>query len=549
MRHNLLRNRRTLKDYLTGYAMIAPAVILIFTFGIFPVAFALYVSLFQWRIKQGQFVGLGNYINATGSLTYLFLFAVGIALLVAAILFVRKILRSVEDSRENPWLLALPGILYTAAAFLFIRWMFLLAPEVLGIADKIIGKEKTRELFEQLLKEAFTAESVVPAFQQFILVFLAGLVVGVLASVLVRSKNNVFYQTNFTLGWMSAGLGGALLWLAYTEVSQVYLNALETGSDPGIWIQLITITSGVVLLGLAWKLWNSAAEQERRRSVVLRLMAAAGLIAGGWLLIGEIPMIVASGDKDLWEGLKLTIFYAVGTIPFQLGISIFLAILLFQKLRGSELFRMLFFLPYVTPTVASAAVFRQLFSNRLQAPINSIMRSIGLEPQAWIHEPTGIVTMLGDSLGLAIPGWAAGPSLALVVVMIYSIWTFVGYDTVIYLAGLGNIPTELMEAAEIDGAGSWDVFRHITFPLLSPTTYFLTLLAVIGTFKAFNHIWVMKTDMSLGTMDTFSIVIFQEFYEKLRYGYASALAFVLFGVILALTYINNRIQGSRVFYG
>jgi ABC-type sugar transport system permease subunit len=133
--------------------------------------------------------------------------------------------------------------------------------------------------------------------------------------------------------------------------------------------------------------------------------------------------------------------------------------------------------------------------------------------------------------------------------MIYSIWVFVGYDTVIYLAGLGNISKELGESAEVDGANQWQVFRYITFPLLSPTTYFLTLIAVIGTFKAFNHIWVMRLPAALGTTDTFSVVIFTEFFQKLRYGYASAMAFILFAIILALTFFNNKIQGSRVFYG
>ena len=91
--------------------------------------------------------------------------------------------------------------------------------------------------------------------------------------------------------------------------------------------------------------------------------------------------------------------------------------------------------------------------------------------------------------------------------------------------------------------------RHITFPLLSPTTYFLSLIAIIGTFKAFNTIWIFRDSLALGTTDTFSVTIFIEFFEKLRYGYASAMAFVLFAIILALTYVNNKVQGSRVFYG
>jgi multiple sugar transport system permease protein len=204
----------------------------------------------------------------------------------------------------------------------------------------------------------------------------------------------------------------------------------------------------------------------------------------------------------------------------------------------------------VTPTVASAAVFRQLFSNRLQAPANAILRLLGLDTLQWLWEPKGIFQLLAAKIGLeSWPAWANGPSLALVVIMIYSVWIFVGYDTVIYLAGLGNISKELSEAAVVDGASPWQVFRYITFPLLSPTTYFLTLIAIIGTFKAFNHIWVMRLDAALRTTDTFSVVIFTEFFEKLRYGYASAMAFILFAIILGLTYINNKTQGSRVFYG
>ena len=135
------------------------------------------------------------------------------------------------------------------------------------------------------------------------------------------------------------------------------------------------------------------------------------------------------------------------------------------------------------------------------------------------------------------------------VIIFLSVWTFVGYNVVIYMAGLVNIPHELNEAAEIDGAGKWEVFRHVTFPLLSPTTYFLSLIAIIGTFKAFNTIWVLRDGAALGTTDPFSVVIFAEFFEKTRYGYASALAFILFAIIISLTLINNRAQGSRVFYG
>jgi len=224
-------------------------------------------------------------------------------------------------------------------------------------------------------------------------------------------------------------------------------------------------------------------------------------------------------------------------------------VLLFQKLKGSEAYRIIFFLPYVTPAVASAAVFKQMFANRVAAPANVVLNWLGISSQAWVGEPEGIISLIGNGLGLDIPAWASGPSMALVVIIMLSIWTYVGYNTVIYLAGLGNIPAELTEAAEIDGASQWEVFWRVTFPLLSPTTYFLSLLAIIGTFKAFNTIWIMREGAALGTTDPFSVVIFSEFFERTRYGYASALAFVLFAIILSLTLMNNRIQGSRVFYG
>jgi ABC-type sugar transport system permease subunit len=165
----------------------------------------------------------------------------------------------------------------------------------------------------------------------------------------------------------------------------------------------------------------------------------------------------------------------------------------------------------------------------------------------WLDEPKGIFQMLFPALD--IPPALAGPSLALFVICLYGIWTYAGYNTVIFLAGLGSIPRSLYEAAAIDGAGRWQQFRHVTLSLLSPTTYFLSLIAVIGTFKAFNHIWVLRSGAALGTTDTASIIIFNEFNRNTRYGYASALALVLMGLILVLTMINSRIAEEKVFYG
>jgi len=540
---------RHIREYLTGYLMIAPSMILIFIFGIFPVGFALYVSLHKWRIKQSGFIGLDNYVRAIDNLAYILIFALGIGALLAVFFILRKTYRTASEKTENPWLLAIPGAIHAATIIALLRWAVLLLPEFLGIADKIRGLERTRDLFLNFMMEALKAETVLPAWRLFLLLLIAGLLSGCYFYRLRRGSRNLTYQINFTLAWLSGFIGFLLIWFTQKEISKVYAEAVKNGTDPGIWPQIITISAGVLLLVAAWFIWSSAEKQTTMSGFWVRVFATMALLVGGWLLIGEIPMIVALGDKNLWSGLKVTIFFSLGTVPFQLAISLFLSILLFQKLHGTNFFRVVYFLPYVTPAIASAAVFKNIFSNRLTAPVNLLLRNMGLPPQKWLYEPQGIFTLLGNHFGLDIPAWAAGPSLALTVIIIHSIWTYVGYDTVIYLAGLGNIPTELIDAAEVDGANKWQIFRSIIFPLLSPTTYFLSLIAIIGTFKAFNTIWIFRDSLALGTTDTFSLVIFIEFFEKLRYGYASALAFVLFAIILSLTFINNRIQGSRVFYG
>jgi multiple sugar transport system permease protein len=541
---------RNWREYLTGYLMIAPSVLLIFIFGIFPVGFALYVSLHKWRLKRDEIIGLDNYVIAIGGLAYLMFFALGIFILVWAYLQLRKAYRKNPGQSFKFFILNIPGILLAAVMLSFIRWIVMLLPHILDIANKITGVEKTRALFMQLLGESFNSPDVLQAQSLMLWLLAAGLLVFILCAYLIHIKNNLLMQGLLAVIWTGVGAGALVLYYVYSEMMADYDAAVLAGTGPGFFPQLVSIASGLILLFIGYIIWQTAKDQHSTWMFALRLLAAMVFMVGGWIMVGELPIVVAAGDPDLWVGLRATLFYALGTIPFQLGISLFLAVLLFQNLAGSSFFRILYFLPYVTPTVASAAVFRQIFSNRYQAPVNSGLRLLDLEPLQWLWEPKGIFQLMASGLGIQNwPTWAYGPSLALVVIMIYSIWTFVGYDTVIYLAGLGNIPKETAEAAEVDGANRWQVFRHITFPLLSPSTYFLTIISVIGTFKAFNHIWVMRLEAALQTTDTFSVVIFSEFYEKLRYGYASAMAFILFGIILILTFLNTKIQGSKVFYG
>lgn len=250
-------------------------------------------------------------------------------------------------------------------------------------------------------------------------------------------------------------------------------------------------------------------------------------------------------DSEMWPALGATISYAILSVPVQLFIALVLAYLLFQKIRGKSFFRVALFLPYVTSTVASAAIWARLYSPDIGL-INQGLSLFGIKPLQWLLEDKGIFTLIANGLNITLPTGFTGPSLALVSIVIYTTWVFVGYDMTIFLAGLGNIPTELYEVAKIDGAGGWALFRYITLPLLSPTTFFLSLITIIGTFKAFNHIWVM-TQGDNGTT-TASILIYRQLYEFQRAGYAAALAFLLFTIILVVTIIQNRVAGRQVNY-
>jgi multiple sugar transport system permease protein len=362
-----------------------------------------------------------------------------------------------------------------------------------------------------------------------------------------RSPRNSTYFAGFLQTFLLFIGATALTWLTWTEIQRAYAEALENGEGLDLWAQIITISAGFVLLILSYILWRSASDRTSTFKILLRMGGAMALAIGGWVLIAELPRIIAAGDKNWWQGLQVTVYFALFTIPLQFTIALTLATILFQNLRGTTWFRMFFFLPYIAPLVGTAAAFRIIFSGRANALINTIIVSLGFEPLGWLNEPTGIFQLASSSID--VPNWMAGPSLALFTIILYNVWTYVGFDIVIFLAGLGSISKELYEAASIDGGGRWSQFRHITLPLLSPTIYFLMLLAVIGTFKAFNRIYVMRTGAALGTTDTASVVIFEAFNRDTRYGYASALAMMLLIIIVILTVVNNRVAEKRVFYG
>ncbi len=218
-----------------------------------------------------------------------------------------------------------------------------------------------------------------------------------------------------------------------------------------------------------------------------------------------------------------TFVFTIGVLTLTVCGSIVLALALNQGLRGTEFFRGVYYSPVVTSLVVTAVIW------------------------LWILDPQfGVVNQGLRALGLPTPGWAADPLWALPTVILTFSWREVGYFTVIYLAGLQGIPNELKEAARIDGAGAWRVFRHITLPLLMPTTLLVLVLGVIrATQNAFGVVYVMTGGGPVEATNVIVLYLYQQAFQFFRMGYASAVAYVLFAFIFLATLIQFRLVGRR----
>jgi multiple sugar transport system permease protein len=218
-----------------------------------------------------------------------------------------------------------------------------------------------------------------------------------------------------------------------------------------------------------------------------------------------------------------TLVFTLGVLSLTVAGSIALALALNQGLRGKALFRSIYYSPVVTSLVATAVIW------------------------LWILDPQfGVVNQALRAAGLPAPGWAADSVWAMPTVIATFSWREVGYFTVIYLAGLQGIPNELKEAARIDGCGAWRVFRHVTLPLLVPTTLFVVVLSVIrATQGAFGVIYVMTGGGPVEATSVIALYLYQQAFQYFRMGYASAVAYVLFAIILLVTSIQFRLLGRR----
>ena len=231
-------------------------------------------------------------------------------------------------------------------------------------------------------------------------------------------------------------------------------------------------------------------------------------------------------SDDFHNSLRVTLFYVVFSVPVRIALALGLAHLVLHQSRLNRILRGVYFLPVVSSSVAISVVWRWLF-NTDAGLINTLLRTFGLERVPWLIDPNAAL-------------WA---------IIIVSIWQNIGYDVVLFIAGLQAIPTEFVEAARLDGATSWTIFRFITWPLLTPTTFFILVISVIGSFQVFTVVNVMTGGgPALGT-DVLVHLLYRRAFIYFDIGRASALAVSLFGLLLVLTGIQFWIAGRRVHYG
>ena len=359
------RRGRLFVENLTAYLFLAPAGCLIALFGLFPVAFAFFVSLHRWRRFPDEYIGLANYEKALGNLGYISFFWLALLGLALAIRLSRRLsarLAATGFGQHAPALLA--GAISGYAILLVIDWFFKLIPVIMLIPRQVRGQNTSLALFMEKFSESFVSPGVHEAGN----LMLGGVL---LASALVAL---VFWRFRdessgevILLGAGATALFVASAFLLQLTMEQTELAiaaARESGDSLPVWSQLVFISAGVILIAAAYIIFQRGVRALENRRFVLLALAGLALAVGGYLLMAEAPAALSAADDDLLYGFWVTVMYAAGTVPVQLAIGLLLAYLLFQPIRFRAFFRMVYFIPYITPFVATSIVFRIILRRR-----------------------------------------------------------------------------------------------------------------------------------------------------------------------------------------
>jgi multiple sugar transport system permease protein len=267
------------------------------------------------------------------------------------------------------------------------------------------------------------------------------------------------------------------------------------------------------------------------------VLASFGLSLVEWNLLGTPVWVGLDNyatmlrDREFWDSLKATLYYTLGILPLSIIPALILALALNQKLRGLTFYRTIYFIPVVSSTVAVALLWRWMYNPNF-GMLNFLIN--------------GVFGLL--NLPFTAPDWLQSTTWAMPAIILMSAWKGLGYNMVLYLAGLQGISRTYYEAAEIDGASSWQKFWFVTLPLLTPTTFFVTIISIIGSFQVFEQAYIMTAGGPARSTVTTVYYIYANGFQRYQMGYASAIAWVLFALILIVTLIQWKYQDRWVFY-
>ncbi len=257
------------------------------------------------------------------------------------------------------------------------------------------------------------------------------------------------------------------------------------------------------------------------------------------------------------QSLGNTFYYVLLVVPLQTIASLLLALIVNNKLlRGKSFFRTAFYFPSVTSSIAISIVFLFLFQN--SGAVNGFLKVFGIQGPAWFSDSRGLLHIVLGWFGQDNPGWAqgqilgrslwewfAGPSVALSVIIFLAVWTTTGTFMLMFLAALQDLPAEVDEAAELDGVSAWQRFRYVTVPQLKPAIFLVSTLGLIGTWQVFDQIYVMGKGAPAGTTLTPAFLSYSTGFDQTKYGEGAAMAFVIFLIIIVLTFAQRRLMADE----
>ncbi|SDM79835.1 multiple sugar transport system permease protein [Paenibacillus sp. yr247] len=224
-------------------------------------------------------------------------------------------------------------------------------------------------------------------------------------------------------------------------------------------------------------------------------------------------------DLTFWNAMKNTMVYTFSTVPLSLALGLLFALLLSGGIKGTSVFRAIYFMPMIISMVAIAVVWNWIYSPNEYGLANAVLHVCGIPMQTWLSDP----------------------KLALVSIIVMGVWKNMGYCMVIMLAGLKSISPSLYEASSMDGADKWQQFRTITVPMLMPTTTFLLIVQTVHSFQVFDQINVMTKGGPVGSTEVIVSYLYKLGFDQFEMGYASAVAYVLFVIIVGITLVQRKL--------